>query len=111
VPLETGLADLVVSDILEKNTRKIDIDRDEKTLVQMKSYLAVFLPNKTADSWCLHVRDGRGLPSQYARRVIAERLGLSSWNWKTNPGPKLLRRTIAELGFRPNMMVLNENER
>src|SRR6266849_5021862 len=38
VPLNAGTADLVVSDILEKNTPKIDIDRDGKILMGMKSY-------------------------------------------------------------------------
>jgi len=50
------------------------------------------------------VMDASRAPSQYLRKLIADQLGSSRWNWKTDTNPDLLRETLA-LGFQPNRRV------
>ena len=40
----------------------------------------------------------KGIPSQYMRRIVAEVIGIESWNWKTEPSQNFVKLTIAS-GF------------
>jgi len=48
--------------------------------------------------------DASHVPSQHLRRLVADQLGIASWDWKVNVNADLLRQTLA-LGFEVNKKV------
>jgi hypothetical protein len=53
------------------------------------------------------VMDASRAPSQYFRKLIAEQIGNSRWDWKTDGNAELLRDTLA-LGFEHNKNIFGE---
>ena len=71
------------------------------------NYVAAFTwQNRSGEGW---VVPATGLPSQFMRQRIAAILGLSSWDWKKDPRPAVVRATI-DLGFRSNIAVIDHLE-
>lgn len=66
-----------------------------------QEYVTAFVVTANSQEIGGVVLDASNVPSQYLRRVVADQLGLSGWDWKSDSNAALLRRTVA-LGFQPN---------
>lgn len=66
---------------------------DANQLVAFKSIAYVSV--RCRPGGYIYVYDARDSPSQLARRLIAEQLGLESWDWAVTPRPEVVRLTIS----------------
>jgi diadenosine tetraphosphate (Ap4A) HIT family hydrolase len=97
-----------ISDVLRSaGGQKFEVGafRDLAAIVgTLQEYIVAFSLSPNRDCLGGIVMDASNAPSQYVRKLIADGLGSSRWNWKTDTNPDLLRETLA-LGFQPNRRV------
>lgn len=67
----------------------------------LTEYLLVFRLSRRGEISGATIQDASELVPQFMRRLIADHIGNTNWNWKTHSDASLLRQTI-HLGFEVN---------
>jgi len=104
VPLSTTDAMAVLDSVGGQGLEVQDFHELSDSIGRMEEYIVAFCLMQDRDELRGVIRDASHVPSQYLRRLVADRLGIAAWDWKTNANADLLRRTLA-LGFEPNKKV------
>jgi hypothetical protein len=104
LPLQSNESARVLEAVVGTSITVGDCRELSEVLNSLQQYVVAFsIGSKQGDHLEGVVLDGSTVPSQYLRRVVAERLGLPQWDWKLDleMNSDLLREMLAQ-GFEIN---------
>ena len=75
-----------------------EISYNELSLYQNRSYLLI---KENENSWFINSNPEVYIPRQYVRQLLAQEYKITgdSWNWRTNPFPELMIKTVDDISF------------